>query len=293
MQTTQPNQIGLMQGFNKTPGTALHGYPSTVGGMMGERPGSTSNVMNGAVVPGGPSKMVAPIGPQRPVGSRMSANPYSGFSNHEPQSGSLIGDSLRKNMEIISENQQISMFGQPSHSGSSLQSVMENSLDLVSGIKNLAVNTKLPDNSGEVHNSKVSTGTNGPGSKMWNYMSGNHALNNNNNGQINNGNHAFNSGMPAPIGYREPFSSLNMGGDASLLLSPGIQHGIRPDFPGSSNNSGSLPFLTSSGDSAFNMSAGHSKTKDMNGTDGSDVKASGHTVCLSMLVPVFDPSHFI
>nr|XP_039256845.1 uncharacterized protein LOC120333481 isoform X1 [Styela clava] len=237
-----PGQMANMSAFNKTPGTALHGFPPGMGAPF--QPSTTNPPMNGGL----PQK---PIGPSRPVGSRILSNPYGGFQSvpqaNDPPS---IADSLRKNLEIMTggDNQTGSMFGQ----GGGMRNNMDSSLDLVSGIQKLAVSQQLNENGLNNDVGKTAIGSDNQASKLWDYMGNKMGSSNN---ALGNG-IGYNSGLPAPIGYRKPFG---VGGDTSGLISP------------PSNVPGSSPFLNHAGDSPFNMNRDNS----MKGSLIGDIKAPG------------------
>ena len=220
----QPPQ--MMQGFNKTPGTSLHGFAQY------ERQSSAppGHMVNGGIPP--QKSPMPPIGP-RPIGSRLMPNPYSNFQ--QPNDQPSIADSLRKNLEMMTgDAQSQSMFGQ--NSGMR----MDPSVDLVTGIQKLAVGQQLKENGlpGDLHKNSTDAPT---GSKMWDYMSGK----SNNNNNVPGG--SFSSSLP-PIGYRKPFSGSPMSGDA--LLSP------------PSNSPGAPSLLSSSSESHFGLADGFNKMQD-------------------------------
>lgn len=246
------SQMPNMSGFNKTPGTALHGFPPGIGTPF--QPSTTNPTLNG----GPPQK---PIGPSRPVGSRILGNPYGGFQAvGQPTDPPSIADSLRKNLEIMTgnDNQAGSMFGQ----GGGLRNVMDGSLDLVSGIQKLAVSQQLNENGLGNEIGKQPIGPDGQTSKMWDYMGG--KMGGSNNNTPGNG-IGYNSNLPAPIGYRKPFG---MGGDSSALISP------------PSNAPGSSPFLNHTGD--YNLNHDNPMKGSIMGDIKSSVRNQEHSFGMNM-----------
>lgn len=149
-----------------------------------------SNGLNGSVNP--PMPNVAPIGP---IGSNNGNKLSNSFSSHfspivSPQAlSSSIGDSLRKNLQVINVNE-----------NQGLRGILDNPMDLASGLQNMSIPM---DN-------KMQEPPNPETSKLWSY--GNcMPANSNNNGTA--------SGLP-PIGYPKWNGMVGPGGDASSALMP-------------------------------------------------------------------------